>query len=172
MTNSVHVIVYIKTINESKDTVKRKGEEMFDVNLPSLLWFENGNVYTGSLMTDPKRGMMNCTTLMYRVQLVTNGKEKRFCAACRFRLPWNAKTNIEEYAVAYFEGTEKGKGIAESWISRQVFIPDIKTEEISTARRTFERMLIGAPGNLIETEHEEFLEEKETENTEEKENAK
>lgn len=137
---------------------------MFEVKLPGMDWFENGNVYTGSLMTDPKKGIMNQTTLEYRVQLLAKESEVRFCAACRFRLPWGVRTNIEEYAVAFFEGAERGRKIAENWISRQAFIPDIKQEEIPTARRTYNEML-KAPEETsegkVETDKEEFLSEEE-----------
>lgn len=135
---------------------------MFDVKLPSMLWFEHGNVFTGSLLTDPGKGIMNCTTLDYRVQLLEKNEEKTFCAACRFRLPWTAKTNIDEYAVAYFEGSEKGKEIAANWVSRQVFVPDAKAGDVLEARRRYEEMLIASfhnSDNRPEAEKEEFLEE-------------
>ena len=143
---------------------------MFEVNLPSMLWFEHGNVFTGSLLTDSRKGIMNCTTLDYRVQLLEKDEEKSFCAACRFRLPWAVKTNIVEYTVAYFEGSEKGKEIAENWIMRQVFIPDVRMDEIPTARRTYNEMLTAPRGiadRKNETGGEEFLEENEITGNEE-----
>ena len=145
---------------------------MFYVKLPSMLWFENGNVFTGSLLTDPDKGIMNCTTLDYRVQLLEKNEEKSFCAACRFILPWTAKTNIDEYAVAYFEGSEKGKEIAANWIMRQVFVPDAKAEDVLEARKRYEEMLIASShhsDNCSEPEKEEFLEESDISDVEEEE---
>lgn len=130
------------SLDEDVETIS--SIRMFDVKLPSMLWFEHGNVFTGSLLTDPGKGIMNCTTLDYRVQLLEKNEEKTFCAACRFRLPWTAKTNIDEYAVAYFEGSEKGKEIAANWISRQVFVPDAKAGDVLEARRRYEEMLIAS----------------------------
>ena len=95
---------------------------MYDVKLPPPVFFENGNIYTGSLGTDPKKGFMNITTMHFRVQTVKTEETEKLCASCKFELPWDVYTNISEFAVAFFEMSARGIEIAENWISRKYFI--------------------------------------------------
>ncbi|MBR3362180.1 MAG: hypothetical protein IKG39_12650 [Lachnospiraceae bacterium] len=98
------------------------------VKLPSMNWFKYGQVYTGSLGTDPLRGCLSCTTFNYRAQMVSVDETNELVAVCFFRLPWNSKTNVFEFKTGIFEATEFGIEIAENWILSQYFIPNVKNE--------------------------------------------
>lgn len=94
---------------------------MYEVNLPSLKWFMFGNVYTGSLGTDPARGCMNTTTLNYRVYVLGSA----LCAECRFELPWNAVYNMDEMIIGLFEASDFGIEVAGNWIRSKFVISDV-----------------------------------------------
>ena len=96
---------------------------MYEVNLPSLKWFMFGNVYTGSLGTDPARGCLNTTTLNYRVHLLGSA----LCAECRFELPWNAVYNMDEMIIGLFEASDFGIEVAGNWIRSKFVISDETT---------------------------------------------
>ncbi len=96
---------------------------MYEVNLPSLKWFEVGNIYTGSLGTDPARGCLNTTTLNYRVHVLSGA----LCAECRFELPWNAVYNMDEMIIGLFEASDFGIEVAGNWIRSKFVISDAIT---------------------------------------------
>ena len=100
---------------------------MYEVNLPSLKWFMFGNVYTGSLGTDPARGCLNTTTLNYRVHLLGSA----LCAECRFELPWNAVYNMDEMIIGLFEASDFGIEVAGNWIRSKFVISDAVAPALS-----------------------------------------
>ena len=93
---------------------------MYEVNLPSLKWFMFGNVYTGSLGTDPSRGCLNTTTLNYRVHVMGGA----LCVECWFELPWNAVYNSSEMFLGRFEASDFGIEVAGNWIRSKFVISD------------------------------------------------
>lgn len=93
---------------------------MYSVDLPGLDWFSNGNVFSGSLGTDPYRGCLNTTTLNYRVYIGKVGGEKFFLAFCWLIPPWNAPKAMDEINAARFEASEVGRVLAENWIKSKI----------------------------------------------------
>jgi hypothetical protein len=93
---------------------------MYEVNLPSLKWFMFGNVYTGSLGTDPARGCLNTTTFNYRVYVMGGA----LWAACWFELPWNAVYNMDEMIIGLFEASDFGIEVAGNWIRSKFVTSD------------------------------------------------
>lgn len=96
---------------------------MYEIKLPNLLWFQYGNVYTGSLGTDPMTGCMNVTTFNYKVCVSEAKGRKVLLAAYYFRLPWNAVSNMDEVTIGSFEVSEFGLEVATNWLLSRYFIP-------------------------------------------------
>jgi hypothetical protein len=96
---------------------------MYEINLPCLKWFLYGNVYTGSLGTDPMTGCMNVTTFNYKVCVSDVKGRSVLMAAYYFRLPWNARSNMDEVTVGSFEVSEFGLEVAANWLLSRYFIP-------------------------------------------------
>lgn len=99
---------------------------MYEINLPPLKWLEVGNVYTGSLGTDPARGCLNTTTFNYRVHVMGSA----LCAECWFKLPWNAVYNMDEMILGRFEASDFGIEVAQNWIRSKFVISDTTTHTL------------------------------------------
>ena len=85
---------------------------MYEVNLPSLKWFEVGNIYTGSLGTDPARGCLNTTTFNYRVNVMVGA----LCVQCWLQPPWNSPEKKSEVLREQFAATDSGINEVKSWL--------------------------------------------------------
>ena len=107
-------------------------DSMYEVNLPSLKWFKFGNVYTGSLGTDPSRGCLNTTTLNYRVHVMGSS----LCVECWFELPWNAVYNADEMFLGRFEASEFGIEVAGNWIRSKFVISDAVAPALPTTAKS------------------------------------
>ncbi|MDD6275893.1 MAG: hypothetical protein PUB20_03615 [Clostridia bacterium] len=94
------------------------------IKLPKYNWFDGlmmfggaGNIYTGSIGTDPKRGAVDANCFRYRVWLEKdeNG-EKSLIAAWYRGLECYAATDDEKINKKEFEGSQKGILQAQEWL--------------------------------------------------------
>lgn len=88
------------------------------IELPSLNWFNFGNIFTGSVGTEPGKGCLNSTTFNYKVKIT---KENTLTVVCWFMLPWNASTNMSEAAIGLFNADDFGIEVAENWLIHKCF---------------------------------------------------
>lgn len=88
------------------------------IELPSLKWFNFGNVFTGSVGTEPEKGCLNSTTFNYKVKITDGNK---LTVVCWFMLPWNASTNMDEAVIGLFNADNFGIEIAENWLIHKCF---------------------------------------------------
>ena len=102
---------------------------MVKIKLPSPDWFYAGNTFTGSYRLDATKGCLSQTTFHYAVKLTHTKGTTRLTAVCRFILPWNQLSNIDEACIAQFEPDEFGIEVAEEWILRKIMIPREKNAE-------------------------------------------
>ncbi len=98
------------------------------ISLMSINWFVNAqdgrtvtNILTGSVGTDPQKGVLTSSTFNYKV-CVENAGEENAClvADCWMTSPWNedsVKTDVESKA---FPCTQEGVEQAESWLNSLV----------------------------------------------------
>lgn len=111
---------------------------MYEVKLPTLDWFNYGNVYSGSLRTNPYRGCLSQTTFNYRVKIYTDKNIKTLVAVCWFELPWGSVSNMRENTVGQFEADNFGIEVAENWLRDKFFVsyknPNILENSIKMLR--------------------------------------
>lgn len=88
------------------------------IKLPSINWFNFGNVFTGSIGTKPEKGCLNSTTFDFKVKITDKNK---LTAVCWFTLPWNASTNMAEAAIGLFNADDFGIEVAENWLIQKCF---------------------------------------------------
>lgn len=88
------------------------------IEFPSLKWFNFGNVFTGSIGTEPEKGCLNSTTFNFKVKITDKNK---LTAVCWFVLPWKASTNMVEAAIGLFNADDFGIEVAENWLIRKFF---------------------------------------------------
>lgn len=88
------------------------------IELPSLKWFNFGNIFTGSIGTEPEKGCLNSTTFNYKVKITDKNK---LTAVCCFTLHWNASTNMIEAAIGLFNADDFGIEVAENWLIHKCF---------------------------------------------------
>ena len=48
------------------------------IELPSLKWFNFGNIFTGSIGAEPGKGCLNSTTFNYKVKITDKNKLTAF----------------------------------------------------------------------------------------------
>lgn len=100
--------------------LKRNGViVMKPIVLPTLNWFNFGNAFTGSIGTEKGKGCLNTTTFNYKVKKINNNT---LLAICWFILPWNAKTNMDEATIGFFNADDFGIEVAENWIIQKCFM--------------------------------------------------
>ena len=95
---------------------------MIKIKLPSPDWFYAGNTFTGSYRPDPTKGCFNQTTFYYTVKLIHTPNRTCLAAMCRFMLPWNQSSNIDEACIAQFQPDAFGIEVAEEWILRKILV--------------------------------------------------
>lgn len=95
------------------------------ISLMSINWFVNAqdgrtvtNILTGSVGTDPQKGVLTSSTFNYKV-CVENAGEENAClvADCWITAPWSedsVKSDVESKA---FPCTQEGVEQAESWLN-------------------------------------------------------
>ena len=88
------------------------------IEFPSLKWFNFGNVFTGSIGTEPEKGCLNSTTFNFKVKKTDKNK---LTAVCWFVLPWKASTNMVEAAIGLFNADDFGIEVAENWLIQKCF---------------------------------------------------
>lgn len=88
------------------------------IKLPSLNWFNFGNVFTGSIGTEPEKGCLNSTTFDFKVKITDKNK---LTAVCWYTLPWNVSTNMVEAAIGLFNADDFGIEVAENWLIQKCF---------------------------------------------------
>lgn len=88
------------------------------INLPSLNWFNFGNVFTGSIGNEPEKGCLNSTTFDFKVKITDKNK---LTAVCWYTLPWNVSTNMSEAAIGLFNADDFGIEVAENWLIEKCF---------------------------------------------------
>lgn len=88
------------------------------IELPSLKWFNFGNIFTGSIGAEPGKGCLNSTTFNYKVKITDKNK---LTAVCWFTLHWNASTNMIEAAIGLFNADDFGIEVAENWLIHKCF---------------------------------------------------
>lgn len=88
------------------------------IELPSLKWFNFGNVFTGSIGTEPEKGCLNTTNFNFKVKITDKNK---LTAVCWFMLPWNASTNMSEATIGLFDADDFGIEVAENWLINKCF---------------------------------------------------
>ena len=100
--------------------LKRNGViVMKPIVLPTLNWFNFGNAFTGSIGTEKGKGCLTTTTFNYKVKKINNNT---LLAICWFILPWNAKTNMDEATIGFFNADDFGIEVAENWIIQKCFM--------------------------------------------------
>lgn len=100
--------------------LKRNGViVMKPIVLPTLNWFNFGNAFTGSIGTEKGKGCLNTTTFNYKVKKIN---KNTLLAICWFILPWNAKTNMDEATIGFFNADDFGIEVAENWIIQKCFM--------------------------------------------------
>lgn len=100
--------------------LKRNGViVMKPIVLSTLNWFNFGNAFTGSIGTEKGKGCLNTTTFNYKVKKIN---KNTLFSICWFILPWNAKTNMDEATIGFFNADDFGIEVAENWIIQKCFM--------------------------------------------------
>lgn len=92
---------------------------MKPIVLSTLNWFNFGNAFTGSIGTEKGKGCLNTTTFNYKVKKIN---KNTLFSICWFILPWNAKTNMDEATIGFFNADDFGIEVAENWIIQKCFM--------------------------------------------------
>lgn len=89
-----------------------------EVCLPNYYWFKNpidagrsaGNVYSGSLGTDPQKGGLNVPTFNYKVSIAKEKEsgEVTFSVSCFVQLGWDKRGEKVDGWEATFPDGEEG----------------------------------------------------------------
>lgn len=111
-------------------TNEKGGAFMYSIKLPELNWFLYGNVYSGSLRTDPYKPCIGQTCFNYRVKAVESQKEKYLIAVCYFTLGWGKASNVEESIIGRFELSRFGIEVAENWIKSKFIVGGVSNDYI------------------------------------------
>ena len=104
------------------------------IELPDLVWFMEGNEFTGSITPDRTKGSICQVTFNYKVKIINHKHVKSLVAGCFLMMPWNIHLDMKELTVGQFEASDFGIRLCEDWIKSKA-MPDGKTYLISGKKR-------------------------------------
>lgn len=102
------------------------------ISLPEDFWFVQngeitGNVFSGSVGTDPMKGCISETTFNYKVSVEEKDTKFIVIASCYIQLPFNKgseKINIEQQT---FDLKKNGLSCAQKWLESKISEFDVNS---------------------------------------------